>query len=114
MFVALFIFLFVTLMLGSLYLQGRIASRLKSEMQCIAFKDQDAFIEIQSELHKAGIKYSHLLWSPVQEAYNTLGTAKRTPREIYISRQDVDKVKSVIQLKYNFEVSEFAIIVSAK
>jgi hypothetical protein len=104
----------LALMMVSLYLSGKFHMGAKMEMQCIAFEDQNLFLEVQSELEKAGIRYSHLLRSPSQTAFNSIAIGKKTPKELWIPRDDADKARELLASKYRVEVTPYAMIIHGK
>jgi hypothetical protein len=106
----------VLVMMGSLYLSGRFATAAKHESRCIACMSQEIHLAVRSALSNAGIYYSDMLWSPSQSSYNQVGSAQRTPKEIWINESDVERAKGIIesQLNYRIETTETALIVHTK
>ena len=108
------ILLILGLMMGSLYLQGRIATKAKRDMQCIVVSDSNLIAEVRTVLSDADIIFSDMLWSPSQSAYNQPGEAQRTPGEIWIQKADIEKVKTLLSLRYEIKETGTALIVQGK
>lgn len=105
---------FIALMSLSLYVTGYFASKAKRDLQCIAFASHEIQRKILEELDTQKIYYSTMLWSPGQSSYSQLGSAQRTPAEIWITKSDLATVKKLIAKKYMIEEIETALVIHEK
>lgn len=83
-------------------------------MKCFLTYDQDSFREIQKEFSHAGIPGSLMTWTPSQEAFDQVGAAHRTPKEIWIPRAYSEQAIQIVKDQYEYHLTEFAVVIDRK